>query len=509
MDEVWEYADWISNEDAGRTSDEEQEPSEVKSFMDLPDHVQEHIMSFCDVRTKLNLSETCTYVNRLLFSSPKLINRVKLSINFDNYSQDVIGFYFITIMANRRNYQNLEINFSTNKLSTLFFSCMETMSTSVKQLVISGSLEFHHFKKILKIFNNTEKLNVQTPHIAGQFLKIPKLMPNLKELEVSRECTMKIIKLFEDVTSLTHLKLYVDVHITYILKTIENFILQQSGLKHLTIKGYSNLTFYGSALNGADFLLEYLEINETILDRRAAQFFKKQTNLKTVKIDKHNCYRNADPETVKTMITLPKLQSLDIGECIKTEDLVVSSGVNNPSVLKLTYSGQDSVVLEALISYFPNITKIKFSLPYLELTNTPCEKLVLMEPILPHCSLKRFSYQPSFVNNDQGTFEESVSHFLSNHSEISQLTIGHFEWIKKNDFKWSMSMEFWLAIAGLQLLNTLILYNPMDITSLIRMLGHMKIKSVTIYTSAEGIAAVAADGPHKRFLGPWLKIFEV
>ena len=494
--------------DAGWTSDEEPTASEVKSFMDLPDHVQEHIMSFCDVRTKLNLSETCTYVNRLLFSSPKLIDRVKLSIN-NRYSQDVIGLYFITIMANRRKYQNLEIKAFNYELSTLFFSFMETMSTSVKQLVISERLEFHHYTKILKIFNNTEKLNlqVQTPQYAEQFLKIPKLMPNLKELEVSRESTIYMIKLFEDVTSLTHLKLYVNHQATGILKTIENFILQQSGLKHLTIKGYGILTFPVSALNRADFLLEYLEINETILDRRAAQFFKKQTNLKTVKIDKHNCHRNADPETVKTMLTLPKLQSLDIGKCIETEDLVVLSGINNPSVLKLTYSGKDSVVLEALISYFPNITKIKFSLFDLKLKNTPCEKLVLMEPISPRYSLQRFSYQPSSsVITNEGMFKDILIGFLCSNKQIVHLTIGHFDWIE-NNFK--LSVEILLAIAFLKRLQTVVIYNPMEITTLIELLGSLNVYAATIYTSAAGMLTVAARQPLEKLLGSRLRIIEV
>ena len=502
--------------------DQESTASAFHRFMELPENVHETILSFCDVLTKLRMSETCTHLNRLLFSSPKLIDQIQLSID-----RNKIELYLSTIMANQRKYQNLKLKLYHPYLpiNRKILKCLKTLSATVKRLTINEGLGYRQLSQIFKIFKNTEKLKVTIfflyIHAAEGISKTPQLMPNLKELKVSFDISdlssNQFLKLFEGVNTITRLKFRLH-HIEALqMEEIEDFISQQPELKKLSITGFKDSGgryIRGSALNKAEFLLESLEVMWFHLDRGAVEFFKKQINLKTIKIG--TIHSDPDPEAVRAIITLPKLETLAIGDCIKAEDLIVLDGISNPSVLKLNYSGYDSMVLEALISYFPNVTEIMFNLWSLLLTNTPSEKLALMKHYQGDWDtdsfnsvdgLQIFSYQPpSSVITDQNIFENGLAKFLHCHRNISQLVIGHIDWIE-NNFK--LSKEIWLKIACLSRLQTLEFFNPMEITELIRLLGKSKIRKATIYTSAIGIAAVAADGPHKHCLGPWLKIKEV
>ena len=493
---------------------------EFYCFMELPENVHETILSFCDFQTKLSISESCTHLNRLLFSSPKLINRMQLSLDL---RQSNLISILSTILANKRKYQKLELIIDSTVFDSIaepLIQCLTKMSSQLKEVSLAAkSLTSDQFAYIFGILNKTENLTLRVRYSkerlpnsnndADQILKNSNFLPKLKELYLKAHDSNQFLKYFENVKTLTRLQIFVTDSIPDITEDVERFITQQSGLKHLSIEETSSQSLPWSALSRAEFHLESLEICFYSLDRASVEFFKKQKYLKTITIKEY--VENLDSESIKAILTLPKLQSLDINDCISIDSLVGLSNVTNPSVLKLNYFGHDSMVLEALISYFPNVTEVMFNLFPLLLTNTSCEKLALLQ-FHPRRfsinSLHCLSYQPSSsINTNQETFENNFIIFLSRHRYITFLRIGHSDWIENN---FMLSRSFWLKLFELLKLEGLILYNPMEIANLVRLLTNMRTKiKTTIYTSAEGIAAVAVDGPRKCRLGSWLNIIEV
>ena len=473
--------------------------------MELPENAHEKILSFCDVDTKLNLSETCTHLNRLLFSSPKLIDKIELNLNCRYFQLEIEadGNPFLIILANQRKYQNLNFDgkMTESQFAPDFMKCLTTMSSSVQEVQLSAKyLDCHRFVQIFEILKGTEKLTlrVQSSNFEAvkEISKTSNFLLNLKDLDVS--ISIQVLELLVDVKTLTRLQLYVSDREIVSIQDFGNFIMQQTGLKHLSITELKEQTIRWSAFAEAEFLLESLIVFCYSLDRGALKFFMKQSELKTINI--RMMKPTADIDTVKAILTSPNLQSLRINGFVEQEDLNVLSDISNPSILKLNYSGHDSVVLEALISYFPNVKEVNFDQSVWELTETPCEKL----SILKYEHLRSFSYQPSFFNIDVKQFEKIVSDFLTHHSDITHLTIGHRDWIE-NDF--TLSKSFCLKLSKLHKLEVLILYNPKAITDFIILLQNMRTNILaTIYTSAAGVAAVTADGPHKRYIGAWLKI---
>lgn len=85
--------------------------TEFHNFMQLPEEVQIEIMAHCNFDTRLNLSQTCSEMNRLLFSTPKLIKKVRigiwLCIELKDHSfvpDDESVHILSTINANQRKY---------------------------------------------------------------------------------------------------------------------------------------------------------------------------------------------------------------------------------------------------------------------------------------------------------------------------------------------------------------------------------------------------------------------
>lgn len=254
---------------------------------------------------------------------------------------------------------------------------------------------------------------------------------------------------------------------------IENFILQQPKLKHLEINQIRSHRYVerdkilrGSILNEAQLQLESLNGDYYFLDEDGAEFLKNQRDLKATNflaLDEIN------DESVSAISSLSNLQSI-------------------------TVRSRRGLEIPALLRRYPSIRQINLVGQHydrnINLDDTPFDKLNIINFVSFNCyyNFDSFNYQPPVVEADPETFGKAISLFLSRHPNIKFVTLGHCKWIE-NGFK--LSTNFCANLVNRRCLETLVLYNPMEITYLITMLKGMKIKSATIYTDAAGAAAVA------------------
>lgn len=492
-------------------------PSQFTHFMALPDHIQVRVMNRCSLRSMLNLSESCSHMNYLLWTTPHLMKRLKLVVKFTRDNNETVN-KLSTILSNismGRKYTKLKLVYAneavTSYVKPLLLKILNLVGKSLREVEIAcGNFNsMNDIALLLKCFNNVEKLvlyNLQADD--NELFEVQGMMPNLREL-LMHDSKSSLLWMFEDFTNLLRFKFHLNPreaeNLCYGSKKLESFILQQTNLKILDISRlHKNVLFQENNFDDHKFRLESIIANKFFLHKNnAVNFFLKQSNLKSIKLYDFCDSRIFSVSTgyssvLRSIFTLPSLESVGIfNGTINIEDFDCLNHVRNYSVKHLEYDMWNSTVLERFIDIFPRLEKISFRCFTVKLRDVAVEKLSIMYTSGSY-SLEEFIYQPRNVDRKQ--FEESFKNFIIRNKGIKHLTIGHSNWIE-NSF--GLSLNFWIVtLYSLVDLSELVIYNPLEVRSLFMLLSRNKnaFKSVTFVTNSAGKESLGTLGES------WLKV---
>jgi F-box domain len=350
--------------------------NEFQDFMKLPENLIRSVMKCCDFKSRLQLSETCTLLNRLLFTSPKLMRHIQLNINtYCGYKIKTILDKLSTILRSGRKYQKVQLNYGLDgmKATPKYLKALNVVGKYVKKLTLDhGDFNNNDLMKLLKCFENIEKLKVDSIYVSKHAsntvatwnFEATQFMPKLKEISLSSS-SFRFLNVLMGVKNLEK----IDIPYDWLDESLvfENFISQQDKLKHLAIvgKSFDQLTFE-SCLHRIKFQLEtfvframYCSDPDKPFLCIHSNFFKNQQNLKSVEIE-NSSYGGATCDdwnefyaTMSSIFSLPKLEFLQLkGEIFGVNDFSLMSNIENYSVKKMrcSYEGE---ILEVLKNFFP------------------------------------------------------------------------------------------------------------------------------------------------------------
>lgn len=489
-------------------------------FMLLPVHLRVKIMCSCDsARTLLNLASTCRELYQLLISTNILYNRVKLSLKFSSNVAENVSQLTILLQNSLagRKYSKMRlanIQEAKGKLEPLMIKILSLIGASVKELEIASSrVKGSDLISLTQCFQNVAKLSLNNLRVEEVNSETDKTLPALKDLTVHDSSTI-VLRLFEGHNDLHRFKLHLHAResyeMDYKVRNLENFLINQKQLKTLELSRlHKNCLFQTDRIDEIPFQLEALTANRIFIhSKHAAKFFKKQKNLKTVKLSDFydarvfSAHSEEFIDLMQTIFILPKLQSIGIfNQTIELGDFQFFTGLTNGAVEELEYDLWNGTIFEKLLIMFPNLRKISFRCFAVKLREVPIEKLALMHTSGSY-NLEEFSFQPTrdISQTSCEDFERHLLDFIRRNPTIQHLTIGAKTWIEEG-FGLSLACIIEL-LYFLPKLNEFIIYNPSDIRLLAMLLLRCRntLNSVTIFTDDEGKSLT--KGMDRK----WLKI---
>jgi hypothetical protein len=466
---------------------------EFHYFMELPDHVQIEILWFCYSSTRLKLSEACTHLNHLMWTSPKLFKKIRLNMKCLRKTKDSEAIKDLeVVLANRRKYKKLKVyNYGCKLKVDVKEKLMEAMSIlgqSVNDLTVDLNITtITNITDILREFPVVEKLTLDGIVCSRlkkdlRILNTHALLPRLKDLNVDfpSSSILKVVKHIDTLERLTFQCYEADSGednvFSFGLKNFEDFVIKQNRLKELKIYGMQTFPLFERShrIEELKFKLETLHaVCFFVHHNSVINFFKRQPLIKDlhlINFFEPSSFLHDRPSysnILHKIFSLPKLKSLTIGhgETIIPGDFEYLRDIQNKSVKEMEYWGSNSEVVENFINIFPNIEKFQFEAKVVHFINVPCEKLASVNVDL----LSNFSYTPSTITVERKQFEESIISFLKRHSNIRGLKIGHKDWIGSD---LGLSLEFLTRVIKiLKGLRTIEVFNPLQLNESLTLLN--------------------------------------
>jgi hypothetical protein len=449
--------------------------------------------------------EVSTMWNDIAADSKTCGVKLRLTINRGGSIHDKLQI----ILKNKRKYGSLMINRGAmfNEHNTrLLQELVAGLGTALKEFWnIGASMKTTDISVLLKSLHNLEELRLPKMYDDdGSVHFSPLLLPKIRSVYLF-DPTMSILDMFANVSTLEYFSLIFEINVTNV-NDFENFILRQNKLKELIIHEHRENQDHQifSDLSRIKFRLESISLLGISIDKDSAvQLFQQQQNLKKIRIQHFNePNRIKFREILRSIWTLPKLESVDYGdESLTDEDLIALSDIRNESVNHImSWESVEAQVDGRIFEIFPNIEHYEMFAENWELNNVPSGKLKTFESEYLTESLV---YQPPLADFDQEKFESDVIEFFHQSSEINSVEIGRDEWIEQGV---RLSINFWRKLFdNLQQLETIFIYNCGDIKELVQLLINSKrnFNLVQIVTNAVGSASV--DGMETP---SWLQIAE-
>jgi hypothetical protein len=492
----------MQSEDPKTAATDEDPTQTFPNFMELPETIQIEIMSYCDLRTKLSVSETCSHLHNLLWSSPMLSGRIRLNLRSYAKSQprqtqllesqhSLSELDIVQENQKRgRKYKAVKIyRFSSNLHRTIIAKLIDAASIlgeTVTDLTVDmGEIKIADVVRLLQCFPSVEKLMLDgfmeaAITEANEPLETEGILKNLKELNVDMPCSM-ILKIVEKVDGLTRFTYqnskYGATTFDYGVKKLEDFIIKQTHLKELKVYGMESFPlFERNRIDEITFQLENLFAVCFFIHREnVIQFFKHQQSIRHLhlidffnpevfSLDRPN-YTNI----LDKIFRLPKLESLVIGHgrTILLEDFAVLRDICNKSVKQIEYIGENSAVVENFFEIFPCTESFKFDWKHVKFSRFSIENL---EKLSVERAVK-FSFTPSRVEVSRQEFESSLIEFIRRHKKIESLVVGHKDWIG-SDF--GLSLNFLKNVVYcLPALQSIEIFNPLQLDQSLTLLNHI------------------------------------
>lgn len=232
-------------------------------WLQLPIEVWIYILEFLDLPSFLKTTEVCQLFSSIIGTSTKLINKIRLSINFDDTSIEKKTNDFVRILqSSQRHYTSINLKNSSDK------------STELETILI------------LTQFNNSLK-ELSLEEYKGSPETTVCDFPNLKKLTLL-SCDEQWMNHFSNCNELTFLNIKKRLGKSLPKDDVfVNLLINQKCLKELLISGEINQLFKKNVSNNVLFRLHKLSINGDIsfTDLTASlQFFETQNQLQEIKI---------------------------------------------------------------------------------------------------------------------------------------------------------------------------------------------------------------------------------
>ncbi|CAO1328828.1 unnamed protein product [Diamesa serratosioi] len=434
-------------------------------WLNLPDEVWEVILGHLNVKSLLTATETCTRLNDVTGKSKKLMKMIRLNIEvpvnnflegFHGEQNKLKGFRRIkalkeNLLMSDRNYQNTGISvlgrfrgwsipFDAIMTNILMDICeiFTFFSRSIIDFKIQQSnIENKVFVKIISIFMNLQKCNIEDTEIYGDdddfSLKLPKL-EHISLLHIEGLMIENFLFSFENLKSLEIVDYShrLDVQIEDIFK---NLLMKQKHLK--VFRARCPEIFGQDVLPNTEFSLDSLSLKcfkWKNMDH-AESFFKKQINLKDIHLELND---NAEGlnfrynDIMKQIFSLNhNLSEISIKILFKIVDVTFLDGICRPEVETLSFksSVENSHLFAALIKMCPKVKKLTFLSDLEDIDRTAISTLVELEYLkistksqslqnLIICSTRFIEF--NIMNYGQ---EREIVIFLRNHQSIEHLLI--------------------------------------------------------------------------------------
>lgn len=230
----------------------------------LPVEVWLLIIEHLDPTSLIRSTEVCRKLCTIFETSQNLINKIRLSINFDDKSIERNTDDLVRILLSSQR-QYTSINFKNSGVK-----CKELETIQI----------------LTKFSKNVKELNLE------EYTGSPKVFlcdfPKLKKLTLL-SCEVQWINYFSNCNHLTFLNIKARLWktVSKIDDHFVNFLLKQTFLKELVISGEINQLFKKNLSNEIPFRLQKLTINGDIsfTDLKGSlEFFQTQNQLREVKI---------------------------------------------------------------------------------------------------------------------------------------------------------------------------------------------------------------------------------
>ena len=466
--------------------------------MDLPEILHIKVMTFLPFATKLKLSETCTYLHNLLWSSPKLSKDIRLNFNRKVTDPQSMTKNLNLIQENRkrgRKYKKLKIYRFSSKIDEKILKLEIEAFNFIGESVVDLAVDLAEVKnldiiRLLRCFPSVEKLLLDgfLEDIINDLmvkLNTDGILLHLKQLNVDHQDSM-ILKIIENVDILerfTYQNSKFGGDFEYGTEKFEDFLIKQNRLKELKIYGMENSQlFVKNRVAEISFQLENLFVACFFMHRNNIEnFFVHQKNIQNLHLisffhpQTFHQDRFSYSNILRKAFTLPKLEKLIIGhgETILYEDFEFLSDIRNRNVKTVEYIDRDSLVVESFLLIFPFLEKIDFNgkdVKFTKLSSANLAKITCSKMI-------NFTYSPE-VEADKKMFETAVIEFIRRHKNIISLSIGSKDWIGTS---FELSVEFLSQIVEiLTELKTIEVFNPQQLNESLTLLNKIQLHKIHI-----------------------------
>ncbi|CAO1328849.1 unnamed protein product [Diamesa serratosioi] len=435
-------------------------------WLNLPDEVWVVILGHLNVKTLLTATETCTRLNDVTGKSKKLMKMIRLNIDVpvnkfycEGKHYKFKGLKLIkalkeNLLMSDRIYQNSGISlvdkikgwsipFDAIMTNILIEVCeiFTFFSRSIIDFKIQNStIENKVFVKIISIFMNLQKCNIEITEIYGDYDDFSLKLPNLEHISLLPMKNLMIENFFISFDNLKSLnivgynKYYYD---QFDMLMYYNLLRRQKHLK--VFRARCPEIFGQDVFSNTEFSLESLSLkceNWKNMDH-AESFFKTQKNLKDIHLKLND---NAEGlnfrfnDIMKQIFSLNhNLSEIKIKIKFKIVDVTFLDGICLPEVKTLSFKSkvENNQLFAALIKMCPNVKKLTYISESEDIDYTAINTIVELE------SLKIFTTSQSIQNlliysthlkhfsmlYDCDQQLSAIAIFLSNHQSIEHLVL--------------------------------------------------------------------------------------
>jgi hypothetical protein len=440
------------------------------------------------------LFEVSPLWNEIASKSKKCGEQLQLKIRSDDDADKLT-----VINANGRKYAMLKLEADKEyrefvESFPLVLDIVTGIGWSLKELKVLCPMRLDVFAHMLSSLRNLETLSFESIRITEEKLA-PLQLPKLKHL-TGDNLQPQVLEVFRDVTTLKVFDFVFDGK-NVDIRLLEDFILRQEKLikfRILFCSQESQHSFFKNQnrLKEVKFQLDSITMKaSTIHPNSTVEFFKQQKNLKSVDFISNRPHFNGTPEghyeLVRTILTLPKLETLSIFiESLTVNGNLINLGEIQSAVkfLSLGTYEHEITIRGELLEMFPNLQEILPRACNLRLIDVHCESL----PLVKYAG-SSVVYEPP-IEFDQTVIEAKIEEFITRTHYFKRLVIGRVEWLAM-DFK--LSLAFWEKFLRHQVpyISHLTIFHPGNLANLVTLFKNaQRCSRVIVKTDIIGVNSV-------------------
>lgn len=457
-------------------------------WINLPNELWEHILSFADGLSLMRATETCTKINKIIDENPKLIDKLWLKIYVGDADERTFIEGLKVIRKSKRKYKQLFMHYVKMPWfkNELFLEVLNQLGESVNALA-TDSVKFASRQELvetLRMFPHLKRLQLKMVVVdeeepEKQYLNEEVSLPCLADLYLV-EYYPWICDILTPCVNIKRLEAYTIKWTENDPIPFENFLFKQTSLEKLRLGIFrQGRLFKDDRSNEIQFQLDNLLLNGAFYANREniLKFVQTQKTLKKFQINLLNEYeKRLDAnlfynEIIKFVFTcLPELTSFAVNQDkFKFPDFEFLRVLPpNNKIENLRIVGESVDIFTALVtSVLPNVKNLSYeanfypsSVPSSSTISemTSLETLVLdkffvdclKEIHIPNGKLKTFEFVARWISDD---FESNFKIFMHRHTSLTRLRIGVIKFLANLFVTMTMCQEIVTNLTQLESLN--------------------------------------------------------